>query len=884
MAENWHELETGEVFRALKSGEEGLAESEAKSRLSKFGPNILKEAKKRTRLDIFLSQFRSTLIIILIIATAFSALIGEYLDAAVIMVIVVLNAVFGFIQENKAEKAMEALRKLTSPEIVVVRGGKEMKIESRNLVPGDVVILEQGTKVPADMRLIEVSELKIDEAAITGESVPVEKNLKVVRTRNLGDRKCIAYTGTIVTYGRGKGMVVSTGMSTQMGRIAKMIQAAGEQQTPLQKKLDEFGKKLSVIILGICIFIVLAGIFRGYPLIDMILTGIALAVAAIPEGLPAVVTITLAIGIQRMSKRNAIIRKLPAVETLGCTTVICSDKTGTLTKNEMTIRKIWINRKTIEVTGEGYNKSGGFYIDKKEIQPAKTKDLSLMLKVAALCNNASFSGSENITGDPTEISLLVAAEKAGIGTEGLEDKFERMKEVPFTSERKMMTTLNRSGKASLVCVKGAAENVLEKCTKVLVANRAISLTRSMKKDILDQNHLMSSEALRVLGIAYKESGKTSRLESDLTFIGLMGMIDPPRASVKRDIQKCRNAGIKTVMITGDHMNTALAIAKELEMISDVSEQNAVTGEQLEAMSDKELDKVIDGVHVYARVNPEHKVRIVEALKRKGHVIAMTGDGVNDAPALKKADIGVSMGITGTDVAKEASDMVLRDDNFSTIVKAVESGRGIYDNIKKFIQYLLSSNFGEVLVIFIAMLIGFTDPATGAFVIPLTAVQLLWINLLTDGLPALALGVDPHAKDIMKRPPRDPKESMLSGKTLMDVFLVGVIISIGTLLLFWWNLPSGALKATTVAFTTIVLFEMVRVQSVRMNYNIGIFSNRKLLLAMGTSVLLQLLVIYMPFLQGAFETVPLDFYDWIEMLSVSSTVMIIMWAKSKIFNR
>ncbi len=877
MAFFWSELETKKVFEKLKTGEEGLTEEEARERLLKFGPNELEKKKQTSKLEIFLNQFKSVLVLILIFATVFSALIGEILDAAAILVIVILNAIFGFVQEYKAEKTIETLKKLTSPEAVVIREGKPRKIPSKELVLGDIVVLEEGSRVPADLRLFEVIDLRTDESMITGESVPVTKKTEPTRSEVLAERKNIAWTGTIVVGGRGKGIVVETGMQTEMGRIAKKIQEP-QEQTPLQKKLDVFGKNLGIIILVICALVAGIGIFResiltGKPLTtdvitSMIITGIALAVAAIPEGLPAVVTITLALGLQRLARHNALMRRLPAVETLGSTTVICSDKTGTLTRNEMTVKKIYCGNNIIEVTGEGYIPKGGFLIQNNKTDPKKTKTLSLLLTSSALCNNAVLDKKQNsIIGDPTEGALIVLAEKAGFTKEYLEKAYPRVNEIPFSSERKMMTTVHKIRNGFLVCSKGAPEKILPLC----------KLSQKEKDKILKTNEELAKQALRVLAVAYKETKNRKNPEKDLVFLGLVGMIDPPRKEVKKSIEECKKAGIRVIMITGDHKNTAEAIAKEIGISG-----KSITGEELEKLSESRFQKIVDNIGICARVNPEHKVKILDALKSKNHIVAMTGDGVNDAPALKKADIGIAMGKKGTDVAKEASDMILRDDNFTSIVKAVKEGRGIYDNIKKFIQYLLSSNLGEVLIVFIAMLIGFTNPETGALVLPITAIQLLWINLLTDGLPALALGVDPPAEDIMQRPPRDPKEKILSRGMLINIILVGIIMCIGTLSLFAYNLESGATKAVTVAFTTIVMFEMIRIESVRMKFKTKLLSNKKLIIAVLASVLLQIMVVYLPFFQPVFQTTALDFGDWIEILGVASTVFALMWIKQKMF--
>ncbi|MEE9323310.1 MAG: calcium-translocating P-type ATPase, SERCA-type [Candidatus Aenigmarchaeota archaeon] len=891
---NWHEIEAKETLKRLRSSEKGLGEEEAGSRIRKFGYNEIRKERGISRIEIFASQFKSFLIIILIAATIFSALVGEVIDALAIIVIVILNAVFGFVQEYKAEKTIEALKKLTSPEAVVIRRGREKKIASKFLVPGDIVLLEQGSKVPADMRIMKEYELKIDEAILTGESAPVSKDSGILKNVPLADRKNLAYTGTLVTYGRGIGVVVETGMTTEIGKIAEVVQKEEEVQTPLQKKLNTFGKRLGVIILLICTLVIVIGVMRGGPLtgqpitqsliVMMVITGIALAVAAIPEGLPAILTITLALGLQRLAKHNVLMRKLPAVETLGSTTVICSDKTGTLTKNEMMISGIWYPDRLVEVTGEGYEPEGKFLLNKEEINPEAKQTLSRLLKIGALCTNANLEKSGNsysIIGDPTEGAIVVAAKKIGLGKNDLENTHKRIDEMPFSSERKMMTTINKTDAKVMSCVKGAPEVVLKLCEKIIIDGKVKKMNREWREKVLSKNHEMTSNALRVLAIAYKEAERVDKksAEKGLTFLGLVGMIDPPREEAIESARLCKKAGIRVVMITGDHKNTAVAIAKQIGLLEE--NNKVLTGPEMDSMSDEEFGKISKEVAVYARVNPLHKVRIVDALKKKGDIIAMTGDGVNDAPALKKADIGIAMGIKGTDVSKEASDMILRDDDFTSIVMAVHEGRSIYDNIKKFIRYLLSSNMGEVLIVFIALLIGFHDPSTLSIIIPVTAIQLLWINLLTDGLPALAIGVDPASPGIMSRPPRDPGESILTRSMFTDIMIFGILMCIGTLLLFSLNLPFGGTKAITIAFTSIVMFEMIRVHSVRAKYKVGIFSNKKLLIAIAISILLQIIVIYTPFFQPIFETTSLTLIEWGEIIVVSGIAFIIMWTKNKI---
>ncbi len=883
----WHEMSMGNVLKDLGTTEKGLAESEAKTRLGKYGLNEIKRKRKISKLKILLNQFTSPLVIILIIATLLSALIGEILDAIVILIILLFNAVFGFFQEYKAEKTIEALKKLTAPEAMVVREGKTKRIPSNMLVPGDIVMLEQGTKIPADMRITKGVELKIDESALTGESVSVSKYAEGIKCKTLAEMASMAFMGTIVTYGRGYGVVVNTGMKTEIGKIAKMVEEAGEQATPLQERLKVFGKKLGFIVIAISIIVIAIGILRGHALMEMVTTGIALAVAAIPEGLPAVVTITLAVGLKRLAKHKALVKKLPAVESLGSTSVICADKTGTLTKNEMTVRKIWYKDRLIEVTGKGFEPTGDFLFDEKRIDPIKDKTLSLLLKTGALCNNAQLENDESweIVGDPTEGALVVLSKKAGLDKEALEKQNPRLHEIPFASERKMMSTVNKSENRNILYVKGAPETILDLCTKIYENGRIKKLTKNEKNMILDLNQNLANEALRVLAFAYREV-KTKKfdekLEKDLVFVGLAGMIDPPRPDVEESIKLCKQAGIKTVMITGDHKNTALAIAKEIGLFEEG--KKSLTGAELDSISDEKLEDMIEDISVYARVDPKHKVRIVNAFKKKGHIIAMTGDGVNDAPALKNADIGIAMGIKGTDVAKEASDMILADDDFSNIVRAVEGGRHIYDNIKKFIYYLLSSNIGEVSVVFLAMLL-FVDPS-GSALLPLLAVHLLWINLVTDGPPALALGIDPPSPDIMNRPPRNPKEKILSKGAIRFLIMIGIIMCIGTLGVFYWGLGVSLDKARTLAFTTLVIYEMFNVINCRSlkysMFKIGVFSNRKLIYAIAASIILQLLVIYVPAIQIGFKTVSLGLLDWLVIVAVSSTVLIITQLKLKLF--
>jgi len=906
---SWHVKTSEQVLKDLGTSNKGLTHAEAAARLRKHGPNKLREEEGTSALSLFLSQFSGFLIRILIGAVIISIIMGLFvdnthlIDAAVILIIVILSAVLGFTQEYKAEKTLAALKKMTSQTAIVIRDGKQMKVRSETLVPGDIVLVDEGTNVPSDMRIIEAVELQVDEAVLTGESSPVSKVIECVDRKCLADLSNMLWSGTIITYGRGAGIVTETGMNTQIGRIAHQVQETKDELTPLQKKLNEFGHRLGTIILGVCFLVVIIGIIRLGPLsgnpigieliVAMIMTGIALAIAAIPEGLVAVVTTTLALGVRRLSKKNALMKSLPAVEALGSTTVICSDKTGTLTKNEMTVTRIWHSSKMVEVTGEGYSPKGRFMFKGGETHPSTDTTLYTLLKAGAICNNAKLArekGRWSIIGDPTEGSLVVAAIKAGFTEKRLE-QVKRLNEIPFSSERKMMSVVARSSPATLYS-KGAPENILSLSTHMMRNGKTIRLTKKDRDEILSANMSMTKQALRVLGVAMKPANHSdphATKESGLVFLGLVGMMDPPREGVREDIALCRKAGIKVVMITGDHVNTATSIADQLNLSKE--DMRSMTGEELDRISDSKLKSMVNSVSVYARVNPEHKVRIVEALKRKGHIIAMTGDGVNDAPALKKANIGVAMGIKGTDVSKEASDMILQDDNFSTIVAAVREGRGIYDNIKKFIQYMLSSNTAEVLIVFFAILIGFTDPLTGMVIIPLTVIQLLWINLLTDGLPALALGVDPPAPGIMTRPPRSPRERILSKGTLNDIMFVGIIITVATLFLFWLNLTllAGSAVAITVVFTSLVVFEMVRVHAVRVKYKVGFFSNPVLIAAIAASLTLQLFVIYAPLISPVFDpihdifsTTYLGAFEWLQVLLMAGVLLFVMFLKDRLF--
>jgi Ca2+-transporting ATPase len=853
----------------------------------------LKEAKRITPLQIFINQFKDIFVVMLLIATAISFALGETTDAITIAAIVVLNSIVGFIQEYRSEKAMEAMRKMTAPRARLMRNGKEVMVPAKEVVPGDIVLLESGDRVPADCRLMEVVELRTDEAVLTGESTQVEKQIAPVREdAPVADRRNMLFTATHVTYGRGKALVTSTGMQTEFGKIAEMVQAVEAEETPLKMKLEGFAKRLGVIIVIACAVIFVLELLdpaRPGSVIDSFITAVALAVSAVPEGLPAVVTVSLALGARELAKRNAIIRKLASAETLGATTVICSDKTGTLTKGEMTVRKVFTNEKTIEVTGVGYEAKGQFLHDGKPLEAKGDPNLNLLLGAGTVCTNASYDG-ERVLGDTTEGALIVAAAKAGLTKTGLEEKYPRVHEIPFTSERKRMTTAHKMSDGKLLAfTKGAPELVLERCTQIYRNGETAKFSKREKQKILQANEKMANDALRVLGIAFKEladvdpedfrelskiEGINSRIENDMTFIGLTGMIDPPREEAKEANRVCQQAGIKTVMITGDHKLTAVAVAKEIGMMRN-PEDRVLTGTELDVISDEEFERIVEDVKVYARVAPEHKLRIVKALRKKGEIVAMTGDGVNDAPALKQADIGVAMGITGTDVTKEAADMVLADDNFATIVKAVEGGRTIYDNIRKFSFFLLRCNFDELALIGTFAILGLE--------LPLTAGMILWLNLVTDGGPALALTMDPPEKDVMQRSPRNPKEGVLHGRlaSIIATFTSQFALTGG---LFYWQYymlpgpltPLKLAQARTMAFTRATLQELFVVwncRSERRNaFRVGFLSNKFLIFAVVGSALLTILV---PF-TGLFGTVPLDDpLEWALVIVASLSGLLIL---------
>jgi len=849
---------------------------------------------------MFFGQFADILMIILLAAVALSVAsyfikqdIGELYDAAVIVAIVLATAILGFVEEFRSEKAVEALKRMTAPTAVVVREGKEVKVATIEIVPGDIILLYTGDKIPADARLVEAINLKVDEASLTGESSPVSKaTAPLPEETSLNDRRNMAFTGTVVVYGRGKAVAASTGMNTEFGKIAKMVQMTGEETTPLEKRTASIGKWIGILSIVICLTVALIGFVEGRDWLDMILWGISLAVAAVPEALPAIVTGALAVGMYRMAKVNTIVKRLPAVETLGCTSVICSDKTGTMTKGEMTVQRLYFNDQAVKVTGVGYEPEGEFLYEDKKLDPT-AHGLNTLLTVATLCNDSKLEKDTSaerwiVKGDPTEGALVVAAAKAKLWKEELEQKQPRIAEIPFSSERKRMTTVHVDAGKKTAYMKGAPELVLERCTRILANGKVRKMAQEERGKILKVNEAMAMQALRNLGFAYRELPDNAdisdeKIEKDFVFAGIMGMIDPPREEVKDAIYTCRKAGIGVVMVTGDHKLTATAVARELNLLGEGGEEGKVlTGEELEKMSDEQLFEVVEKVVIYARVSPEHKMRIVKAWKAKGHVVAMTGDGVNDAPALKMSDIGVSMGITGTEVTKEASDMILTDDNFASIVKAAREGREIYDNIKKYLTYLLRCNIMEILVMFIAVVSvpylarwlspnvpGMTTATISDATVALTATQLLWVNLTTDGLPAIALGVDPGDPDLMERKPRDPNESVFTRD--VKVYLITVPILMTALLLFGyfyyrpWEGAHQLAEARTQLLTAMILMELANAVSARSlkypTYQVGLFKNKFLWYAILSSFGLQLLVLYTPGLNSLFDVNAPEPIDW-----------------------
>ncbi|MDK0979898.1 calcium-transporting P-type ATPase, PMR1-type [Clostridium perfringens] len=852
----WYKKSKNEILKDLDVDEKnGLSSTEALRRLEKYGKNKLETKKKKTLFKQFLSQLKDVMIYILIIAAIISAFLGEISDALIILLVIIINAVIGVVQESKAEKALDALKELSTPKALVKRDGSLKEILSEDIVPGDIVIIDAGRYIPGDLRLIDTANLKIEESAFTGESVPSEKDASFLPDKEIpiGDQNNMAFMSTLATYGRGVGVVVDTGMNTEIGKIAKMIEQEENHETPLQKKLSELGKILGFLAVGICILIFIISFFQGRDLLEMFLTSISLAVAAIPEGLPAIVAIVLALGVQRMVKKNAIIRKLPAVETLGSVSIICSDKTGTLTQNKMTVTTVYTN---------------DFYIKESEFN-LNDNESKLLVDCMVLCNDATYS-EKNQTGDPTEIALLESPFKLNILKEKLEKEFKRIDEIPFDSDRKLMTTVNLvDDKKARVFTKGALDSILSICNKISVNGKLLDFSKEYKAKVLENSNIMSDKALRVLAFAYKDISKENivldSLEKDLVFIGMVGMIDPPRLEVKDSIKLCKSAGITPVMITGDHKNTAFAIANELGIAKDISQ--AITGHEIDKFKEEEFNEKIINYRVFARVSPEHKVKIVKAFKSHGNIVSMTGDGVNDAPSLKAADIGVAMGITGTDVSKGASDMILTDDNFSTIVSAVEEGRKIYLNIKKSIVFLLSCNLGEILTLFTAILLNWNSP--------LQPIHILWVNLITDSFPALALGVDKTKEDVMNNPPRNPKESIFIKSDKIQLIINGVLI--GGITLFAFKLgerlyADSLIHAQTMAFVVLSVSQLFLSLSLRSNtksaFSLGLFSNKYLVYSILLGIFLQVIIISISFIANIFKVTPLLLYDWIVVILVS----------------
>jgi len=898
----WHTLNSEDVLEKLHSlRDTGLTSEEAKLRLERYGHNQLKEGKHTSFLRMVFDQLNNFVVILLIVAAIISAFLGEGIDAAAIITIVVLNTIMGVVQENRAENALAALKKMAAPEAQVLRDGHRVSIPGRELVLGDIVFLETGNFIPADVRLLEAVNLRIEEAALTGESVPVSKNAAPVMDGgvSLGDRKNTAFMGTVVSYGRGQGVVISTGMHTQIGLIARMLQSVEEEETPLQRRLDQLGKTLGWACLMISALVFVAGWLQGGNPLEMFMIAVSLAIAAVPEGLPAVVTISLALGMREMIHRHALIRRLSSVETLGSATVICSDKTGTLTQNAMTVTRVWVDGKSFEITGSGYQPSGDFLLDKQKVDVQNYPAVKTALWVGTLNNDAqieevveeNYEPSIRIIGDPTEGSLLVAAKKAGARLRELHHAFPREDEIPFDSERKRMVTLHAIAHPSIqdidpfseeqagkdlyvIAVKGAPDMVLNLCNRSqLMDNNVRPLDVAARQAVLAANDGMTRGALRVLGMAYKvvtsrpEEMNPAELEKDLIFAGLVGMIDPAREEVKPALLKALKAGIRTVMITGDYPNTARAIAESIGLLRPG--HKVVTGADLDQMDAQILRGEVEQIDVFARVSPEHKMRIVDALRANHEVVAMTGDGVNDAPAIKAADIGVAMGITGTDVAKETADMVLTDDNYASIVSAVEQGRIIYSNIRKFVYYLISCNMAEILIIFLPTVFGrwlFSFAGTRAVLSPLTPIQLLWLNLATDGAPALALGTEKGDPDIMDQKPRPTREPIINRFMQMGVVIQTIAITATTLLAYAIGLGhSDPRFAETMAFVTLCMSELLRAFTARSEryplLKIGIFTNKWMNLAVLASVALVLMVVYVPFFNIIFNTLPLGLAEW-----------------------
>ncbi|GIO21911.1 cation-translocating P-type ATPase [Oceanobacillus sp. J11TS1] len=871
----WYQLNTEKLEETLQvNSNVGLGEKQVAKRRQQYGENVLAAKKKIPKWILLLKQFQDFMVLVLLAATLVAGLLGEYIDAIAIMVIVLINGIIGYFQEQKAENSLEKLKELSAPIASVKRDGQWIKIPSKEVVVGDVIRFTSGDRIPADIRVIKAVSLETEESALTGESLPVAKHAKELRMDGLEaqDQVNMTFMGTLVTRGSGEGIVVGTGMKTVMGQIATLLDNTKKTITPLEMKLAELGKILIVVALFLTLLVVGVGIFQGHPVYEMFLAGVSLAVAAIPEGLPAIVTVALSLGVQRMIKKKAIVRKLSAVETLGCASVICSDKTGTMTENQMTVKEVYINGKTLYVTGDGYQTQGDFLYNERKVDDSHS-NLKSMLLYGMLCNHASIlskKGKNVVDGDPTDGALLVAAYKFGFH-ENDKQPFRIIKEIPFDSNRKRMSIVveDENGMRMLI-TKGAPDILLPRSSYIQTDEGKLVLTKEHSKKTEQAVVSMAEKALRTIAIGFRvlsssESLDTALLEEDLTLIGLYGLMDPPRKEVKAAVRECKEAGIKTVMITGDHAHTAKAIASHLDILPP--DGKVVEGKELTRMSNAELVDIIEDTYVFARVTPEHKLRIVNAFQEKGHIVAMTGDGVNDAPAMKASDIGIAMGLSGTDVTKEASSLVLMDDNFATIKSAIQEGRNIYENIRKFIRYLLASNVGEILVMLFAMLLGLP--------LPLVPVQILWVNLVTDGLPAMALGVDQAEGDVMKRGPRNPREGIFSRGLGYKIISRGILIGIVTLVAFivaYQNDPNNLVYAQTIAFSTLVVAQLIHVFDCRSEKSIfarNLFENRYLILAVLSSMLLLLVVIYFPPLQPIFHTVTLSMIDWLLIIGLGA---------------
>jgi Ca2+-transporting ATPase len=880
---HWHALDVEEAEQRLgTSATSGLTSAEAGRLLEQHGPNELEATRAAAPWKLFLDQFRNVLILILLVAVGLSVALGHATEAVVIAAIVLLAAVLGFVQEYRAERAIEALGRMAAPTATVLRDGQEVDVPARELVPGDVLVLHPGDKVSADGRLAEAVNLQVEESALTGESVPVEKHSQAIGGDDLplGDRVNMIYAGTAVTYGRGRALVVAIGMETEFGGIARMLETIERAKTPLQVSLDRVAVLLARVAVVVVLLVVSLGLVRGQPFLDMLLFGTALAVAVVPEALPAVITISLTLAAQRMARRNALVRRLPAIETLGSVSVICTDKTGTLTRDEMTVRRILAAGEVLELAGAGYDPEGEVLRERATIGPPDT--LLEVLRAAVLASDAHLvrgdEGEWQVRGDPTEGALLVAAGKVGLERAELDARFPRVDEIPFTSESKRMTTLHEAPDGRVAYAKGAPEVILGSCTRLLTASGEAPLDDEARQAIVETARGMASEALRVLAVARRSGASLENAERDGTFLGLVGMIDPPRLEATRAVETCVRAGITPVMITGDHPLTAQAIARELGILTD---GRAVTGAELDGMDDEALEEEIESIQVYARVSPEHKLRVVTALQHRGHAVAMTGDGVNDAPALKKADIGVAMGITGTDVAKEAASMTLTDDNFASIVAAVEAGRGVFANIRKYLMYLLAANLGEIGLLLGASVLG--KP------LPLSAVQILYVNLATDGLPALALSVDPQERDLMRRPPRSRHAGIFTKPVVTLIGVGGAWSALVTFVLFLWALSAGRPleEAMTMTFATLVTIEFFKAYSFRSDRNSVLdrpFANSWLNLAIGWELALVMLVINVPFLQDAFGTRSLSPETWAIVAGAAFTIVPVLEVAKRTLGR